>query len=163
MSSSSSTPPTDPARPVASAATTVGADQPLLAGVDLFRDIDLDELRRLERLGRRRQYAAGETIVSQGQSGIALFMVTRGQVRVTQRAASGEERELRLIGPGGAFGEMALLANRRRSATITAVEPTECLALHRLDFLDELRRHPELAIRLLETLSQRLGDAEQRT
>ncbi|MBI3980205.1 MAG: cyclic nucleotide-binding domain-containing protein [Chloroflexi bacterium] len=135
----------------------------MLAGVDLFRGVSAKELERLERVARPRQFAAGETIVREGETGIALFVVLSGKVRVTQQTGAGQERELRTIGPGGAFGEMALLGERPRTATVTAVEPTECLALHRRHFLDELRQSPEIAIRLLETLSQRLVDAERRT
>ena len=136
--------------------------RPVLAGIDLFRGIEDRELARLERLGRRRQYQAGDNIVQQGQGGIALFVVMSGRVQVTRRDSEGNEQVVRTIGPGGSFGEMALFSNRPRSASITAVEPTECLVLHRLDFLDELRRDPDIAIRLLDTLSQRLIDAERR-
>jgi CRP-like cAMP-binding protein len=66
---------------------------------------------------------------------------------------------LRTIGPGGVFGEMALFSDRPRSATVTAIEPTDCLALHRLEFLDELRRSPDVALRLLDTLAVRLAEA----
>ena len=54
--------------------------------------------------------------------------------------------------------EMALFTDRRRSATVKAVEPTECLALHKLEFRDELRRNPKVAIRLLDTLAARLSE-----
>lgn len=134
----------------------------VLAGIELFEGIGERELERLERLGRRRHYPAGEAIVREGESGIAMFVITSGRVRVSQRGDDGQERELRTLGPGGWFGEMALFSNRRRSASVTALEPTECLALHRLDFLDELRKSPDVAIRLLDTLSQRLADANRR-
>ena len=136
----------------------------VLAGVEIFRGLAPAELARLERLGRRRRYAPGETIVKQGDSGIALFVVLAGRVQVTRAGADGQEQVLRTVGPGGAFGEMALLSNHPRSATCSATEDeaVECLALHRLDFIDELRRYPEIAIRLLETLSRRLEDAERR-
>ena len=140
---------------------SAGQRRSVLAGIELFAGIGDRELERLERLGRRRHYAAGEAIVREGESGIALFAITSGRVRVSQRQADGQERELRTIGPGGWFGEMALFSNRRRSASVTALEPTECLALHRLDFLDELRKSPDVAIRLLDTLSQRLVDAQR--
>jgi CRP/FNR family transcriptional regulator, cyclic AMP receptor protein len=138
------------------------ASGPALASVPLFSGIDQKELSRLESRARVRPYQAGDVIVEQGSVGVALFVIRSGCVRVTQKGQDGQERELRTMGPGEAFGEMALFNNRPRSATITATEPTECLALHQLDFLDELRKAPELAIRLLDTLSQRLVDAEQR-
>ena len=112
----------------------------ILANVDLFRDIDPKELERLESIGRRRQDGPGATIVREGEGSIAMFVVLSGKVRVAQRSASGEERELATIGPGGVFGEMALFSEYgKRSATVTAVEPTELLGLHRLDFLSHLQ------------------------
>jgi CRP/FNR family cyclic AMP-dependent transcriptional regulator len=133
----------------------------LLAGVELFQGVGASELARLEQIGRRRQYPAGDTIVREGKGAIGFFVIVRGQVRVTQ-SVDGQERELRRLGPGGSFGEMGLFTDRPRSATITAIEPTECLVLQQLDFLDELRKRPEIAIRLLRTLSERLIEAESR-
>ncbi|HVG98888.1 MAG TPA: cyclic nucleotide-binding domain-containing protein [Chloroflexota bacterium] len=140
------------------------APQNVLAAVGLFGDLDSGALQRLERLGRRRRFGPGEVIMRQGDGGIALFAVLGGRVRVSRRGADGQEQALRTIGPGGYFGEMALLSNRPRSATVAASPEgeVECLVLHRLDFLEEVRRQPELAVRLLETLSRRLEDAERR-
>jgi CRP-like cAMP-binding protein len=143
-------------------ANTAAPSGSILGQIDLFRGIGQKELARLESLARVRQYQPGDTIVEQGSGGVALFVIRQGKVKVTQRAPDGSERELRTLGPGGSFGEMALFCSRPRSATVTAVEPTECLALHQFDFLDELRKSPEIAIRLLDTLSQRLIDAERR-
>ena len=142
-------------------AATIGSGA-ILEKMELFRGIGERELGRLEKLARPRSYEPGQMIVEEGTSGIALFVIKSGKVRVTQRASDGSEREIRTIGPGGSFGEMALFNSRPRSATITAVEPTECLAVHQFDFLDELRKSPEIAIRLLDTISQRLIDAERR-
>jgi CRP-like cAMP-binding protein len=133
-----------------------------LAGVPLFRDFQPRELERLERLARPRSFGAGEVIIQEGKLGVAFYVVTSGRVRITQRSGEDEERELRVLGPGGSFGEMGLFSERPRSATVTAVEPAECLALFRLEFLDQLRDHPDLAIKLLDVLSQRLIDAERR-
>ena len=134
----------------------------ILGKMELFRGIGERELGRLEKLARQRTYEPGQMIVEEGTSGIALFVITSGKVKVTQRTAEGGEREIRTMGPGDSFGEMALFNSRPRSATISAVEPTECLAIHQFDFLDELRKSPEIAVRLLDTLSQRLIDAERR-
>jgi CRP-like cAMP-binding protein len=134
----------------------------MLAGVPLFRDFGSRELGRLERVARRRTYSAGEVIIHEGKLAVAFYVVASGKVRITQRIGEDEVRELRVLGPGGSFGEMGLFSDRPRSATVTAVEPTECLALSRLDFLDQIRDHPDLAIKLLDTLSQRVVDAERR-
>jgi CRP-like cAMP-binding protein len=130
-----------------------------LASSELFKGLTQQELDRLERLAHRRHYDPGDTIIQEGQGGIAFFVLTSGQAVVTRNDKDGRAQELRRVGPGGVFGEMALFTDRPRSATIKAVEPTECLALHRLEFLEELRRNPEVAIRLLDTLAARLSEA----
>jgi CRP/FNR family transcriptional regulator, cyclic AMP receptor protein len=130
-----------------------------LASSDLFNGLTQQELDRLERLAHRRHYEPGDTIIQEGQGGIAFFVLTSGQAVVTRSDKDGQQKELRKVGPGGAFGEMALFTDRPRSATIKAIEPTDCLALHRLEFLEELRRSPEVALRLLDTLAARLAEA----
>jgi CRP-like cAMP-binding protein len=129
-----------------------------IAGVELFQGLSEQDLERLERVAHRRTYAPGAVIVEEGQGGIAFFVLISGQAVVTRTGKDGQVHELRSIGPGGVFGEMALFTDRRRSATVKAVEPTECLALHKLEFRDELRRNPEVAIRLLDTLAARLSE-----
>jgi CRP/FNR family transcriptional regulator, cyclic AMP receptor protein len=129
------------------------------ANADLFRDLTPEQLAPLERAAHPRHYDAGATILREGQGGIAFFVITSGKVSVTRTGSDGQQHEIRTIGPGGAFGEMALFSDRPRAATITAVESTDCLALHRLEFLDELRRHPEVALRLLNSLAIRLDEA----
>jgi CRP/FNR family transcriptional regulator len=84
-------------------------------------------------------------------------VLVSGQAVVTRTGKDGKVHELRKIGPGGVCGEMALFTDRRRSATVKAVEKTECLALHKLEFRDELRRNPDVALRLLDTLAARLS------
>lgn len=132
-----------------------------LADVDIFRGMEEEDLQRIESLSRKRRYAAGTAIVNEGQGAAGLFVVLSGSVRITMRVGDGQEKELATIGPGGSFGEMALFQDwGRRSATVTAAQDTECLVLPRLDFLDELRRHPDIAIRMLGTLSRRVSEAQ---
>jgi CRP-like cAMP-binding protein len=130
-----------------------------LANAELFRSLTPAELERIERVAHRRHYDSGAVIVREGQGGIAFFIVISGEAVVSREGNDGQHHELRRVGPGGAFGEMALFSDRPRSATVTASEPTDCLALHRLEFLDELRRSPEVALRLLDVLAIRLDAA----
>ncbi len=130
-----------------------------LASAELFRGLAPAELERLDRVAHRRHYDPGAVIVQEGQGGIAFFIVTSGQAIVSRQGSDGQPQEIRRIGPGGVFGEMALFSDRPRAGTVTAAEPTDCLALHRLEFLDELRRSPEVALRLLDSLAIRLDEA----
>jgi CRP-like cAMP-binding protein len=129
------------------------------ANAQLFHGLTADELTTLERAAHPRHYDAGATILREGEGGIAFFVITSGKVVVSRSGSDGQQHEIRTIGPGGAFGEMALFSDRPRAATVTAVEATDCAALHRFEFLDVLRRNPEVALRMLDSLAIRLDEA----
>lgn len=128
-----------------------------LTTVPMFRDLTKKALERLERIARQRSFSAGEVIVSEGDEGVGFFLITSGEVAVTK-----EGKELSTLGANEFFGEMALLDNYRRSATVTATEATKCLALLRSDFIAELRSNADLAVEMLVLLSRRLRDADAR-
>ena len=107
-------------------------------------------------------YQPGQVVVSQGQTGLGLYLIQSGKVRVTQRTAQGGEREIREMGPGEAFGELSLLSNNPRAATVTAEEPTTAVLLDKAQFLAEMRTHPEIAVAILPTLVQWLQEAESK-
>jgi CRP/FNR family transcriptional regulator, cyclic AMP receptor protein len=66
------------------------------------------------------------------------------------------------LGPGGAFGEMGLIDDMPRAASVIAIEPTECVLLARWDFQNELREDPEIALALLPVLNARIRDLNER-
>lgn len=128
-----------------------------LVHVPMFRDLNKKALERLERIARQRSFSAGDVIVKEGDEGVGFFLITTGKVAVTK-----EGRELNSLGVNEFFGEMALLDNYRRSATVTATEQTKCLALLRSDFIAELRSNADLAVEMLVLMSRRLRDADER-
>jgi CRP-like cAMP-binding protein len=133
-----------------------------LAKVRLFRDLPEKELQQLERRSVARQYAAGQTILREGEPGLALFLILQGEVRVVQQK-DGADRELARIGPGGWFGEMALFHDEaQRNASVIALEPTECFVLMRSYFLEVVHQHPDIAIHLLGVLSRKITDLQHR-
>ncbi len=133
-----------------------------LAQVPLFKDLAKRELQLLAASCRERDYPAGAALLRQGETGVGLFIVVSGSVRVTQRQEGGEERELALLSRGDVVGEMSLLDDLPRSATATAVEPSRTLVLPVWDFRAALREAPDIAIKLLAVLSRRLRQTEQR-
>jgi CRP-like cAMP-binding protein len=132
-----------------------------LRQVPLFSELQKKQLRSLAKWTTSRSFQPGQVIVEEGQAGIGLYCIESGRVKVTQKTASGE-RELREMGPGESFGELALLDNRPRAATITAIEPTTCIMLDKGQFLAELRTYPEIGLALIPVLVQWLRDAERR-
>jgi CRP/FNR family transcriptional regulator len=132
-----------------------------LAQVPLFRDLSPREVQLLGATCREREYPAGATLMRQGETGVGLYIITAGSVRVTTQSATGEERELGRLGRGEVLGEMALLDDLPRSATVTALEATRALVLPVWDFRAALRESPDMGIKLLAVLSRRLRQAEQ--
>jgi CRP-like cAMP-binding protein len=129
----------------------------MLAAVPLFRDLPKRTLERLDRIAVSRSFAAGEPIVKEGDEGVGFFLITEGQVEVTRGGTA-----LNTLRQGDFFGEMALLDNHRRSATVTATAPTTCLGMSRWDFVAELRSNPDLAVEMLQVMSRRLREVDER-
>ena len=138
-----------------------------LARVDLFSGLRKKELKDLATYCGERTFSPGSVLLSQGEQGLGLFMLTKGTVRITRvDGPDGEEQVLGTAGAGDVIGEMALLDDMPRSATVTAVDEVEVLVLPFWDFRSImrtiLRRDPDVGLELLAVLSRRLRKAEQR-
>jgi nucleotide-binding universal stress UspA family protein len=131
----------------------------LLAQTPLFAELTQDELRRLAEAARLRSYPPGEVIVREGDQSAGCFIILTGQVEVVKGADTVQPTVLARLGRGEVFGEMAMLDEHPRSATVRALEATECVGLRRADFMAELRRTPEIAVHLLPVLVRRLREA----
>ncbi|HLZ55868.1 MAG TPA: cyclic nucleotide-binding domain-containing protein [Ktedonosporobacter sp.] len=134
-----------------------------LAHVDLFSTLDKKELQVLAKSCQERSYSAGTTIVTQGDSGVGLYVLRSGKVRITQaQNPDRAEEELGTVSAVDVLGEMALLDDLPRSATMTAVDDVDALLLPVWEFRTILRNHPDIAVKLLSVLSRRLRKAEAR-
>lgn len=132
-----------------------------LAAAPLFRRMSDEYLERLARTARVRKYAPGETILREGDPGIAFFVVSEGKVEVL-RGTGDEQAVINTLGPGDSFGEMALLNDLPRMATVRAIDNVTCIGMVRLDLLDALRDQPEIAIHMLKNMGEMLRRAEAR-
>jgi CRP-like cAMP-binding protein len=127
-----------------------------LRRIPFFEDLTPEDLDRVTKIGERRSFAAGDTIVSRDGRGQELYVIMSGRARVE---AGGRTHELR---PGAFFGEMALLGRRPRSATVTAVEPLEALVLEATYFKPFLIKNPSVAVAILEGVVERLREVQER-
>jgi CRP-like cAMP-binding protein len=126
-----------------------------LSKAPLFARLDGRGLRRLAELCVPRNYEVGEEIVTEGSTGLGLFVITAGRVEVFKGA--GEEKVvLAELGAGDIIGEMALVDDQPRSATITTLEPTSCLLITRSSFQSLVDREPEIAWCIVPTLATRI-------
>jgi len=131
----------------------------LLAQTPLFAELTQEELQRIAEAARLRAYQPGEVIVREGEQTAGCFIILTGQVEVVKDADTAKSTVLARLGPGELFGEMAMIDEHPRSATVCAVEATECVGLRRSDFMAELQRTPEIAVHMLPVLVRRLREA----
>ena len=131
--------------------------RPVLFGL---AEEDLDELAQAAVLW---SFPADSTIFEEGEPGDAVYVVVQGRVEIVKRLDDEKDRPLRKSGPGAIFGEMAILQESVRTATVRAVEPTVVLEIGRDPFLAVLGRSPSLAVRILVRMTDRLRDADQQS
>lgn len=125
-----------------------------LGEVPLFSDLSRRQLRRLAGKLRERQFDPGMTPVREGHmSGCCFFIVASGEATVSR-----EGREIATLGPGAHFGELALISERDRTATVTAKTPLTCLDLPVWDFRELVKTDGELSWKLLQHVVTQLLD-----
>ncbi len=129
----------------------------ILQRTPLFRGLNQRQLDRLAKRFVEREYLAGEKIVTQGKGGEGFFIVGSGLAQAVREHADGTQTVLNPLEPGDFFGEMALLAEGLRTATVLTVEPTVCLVLTRWDFIALLREDAEMAVVILQELAERFS------
>jgi CRP/FNR family cyclic AMP-dependent transcriptional regulator len=121
----------------------------LLKEVPIFSDLDRKELERIATSMKQRTFNAGDTVTSEGQTGVGFFVIADGQATVT---VGGEER--RKLGPGDYFGEVALLNETTRTATITAETDLRCYGMTSWEFRPLVETHGSIAWKLLQAMSK---------
>ena len=132
-----------------------------LRSVSIFTNVPERDLAALATRLRRRTFRRGEVILHRGDPAGSLHVIRGGRVKVALPSEEGEETVLALLGANDCFGEIAALDGGPRSATVTAVEPTETLALLREDLLSFAREHSDFALALIATLAARLRRADE--
>lgn len=133
-----------------------------LQQVPLFQELNNRHLGKLAQRFVERHYATGKEIVTQGEGGEGFFVLVSGKAEAVRVRSDGERVVVNTFGPGGFFGEMALLDAGLRTATVTALEPTSCLVLRREDFVGTLQEDGEMAVIVLQELAKRFRIALDR-
>lgn len=144
---------------VASRRSSAGEDDArvrALRSIPMFACFPREDLSEFAEHLRLRAYRKGQTVFNKDDFGSTLHIVKSGSIKISMPSDRGDEVVLARLGPGDFFGELALLDEEPRSATATAIDATKTLALEREDFLSFLRMHPDMAIRILETVAQRI-------
>jgi CRP-like cAMP-binding protein len=125
-----------------------------LKKVPLFSGLSQRQLRRLSRGFKERDFRSGTAVVREGQmSGVGFFVIVDGTAKVSVGG-----NEVALLGPGDHFGELALISERVRSATVTADGPLSCLVMAFWDFRQFARQNPDVTWKLLQHLVELLTE-----
>lgn len=127
----------------------------------LFTGMTAEQRQQLAVAGTLLHFGPGEAIVREGEAGDCLYQLLAGRVDVLKRTAPGREVSVRQLGPGEHFGEMTLLLDEPRSATVRALEECRLLQLNRAALAPVLQAQPELLQQLAEQVSQRRRELER--
>jgi CRP/FNR family transcriptional regulator, cyclic AMP receptor protein len=122
-----------------------------LAGCPFFAGLSRGELLELAKVTEDMEVDEGKALTREGQSGSEFFVIIEGEVSVTK-----EGSEVRRLGPGDFFGEIALLEDTPRTATVTAITPLRFFVLTRQAFRSMLAHQPAISEKVLDALEERV-------
>ncbi len=134
----------------------------LLRNVALFSQLPEPQLALLTRVVGRKSFTRSSTIIAAGDPSDALYIVISGRLKVMMSDDEGREVILAILGPGEFFGEMALLDDETRSATVIAIEPCELLSIAKSDFKRCLAENMEISMGVMRGLVKRLREADRK-
>jgi CRP/FNR family transcriptional regulator len=134
----------------------------LLMRVPVFSTLSAEELARVAEVVVPRRFEAGEVVFKEGDEGTTCYIVRSGQARAIRGHPDGRSITLAHFAPGDIFGEMAMFDGERRSATVETTEATEAIAILSTDMHRLLREHPDISVKLMSALGQRLRETNER-
>jgi CRP/FNR family cyclic AMP-dependent transcriptional regulator len=129
----------------------------LLRNVPLFSSLDKRDLRDVASTMKERRFNSGHVLAREGQSGVGFFVIEDGEAKVEVGG-----QEVARIGPGGYFGEIALIADSPRTATVTAETPLVTLGMTSWEFRPIVESNATIAWKLLEALARKFHETELR-
>jgi CRP/FNR family cyclic AMP-dependent transcriptional regulator len=127
----------------------------------LFNNLSSEELRQLAHIARERRFDRGQVIFYEGDLGGSLYIIVTGAVKIVVMADDGREHILGLLNPGDFFGEVSLIDGEPRSATAMALENVSVVMISRDDFIRLLRENPEMSLKIMVTLCERLRKTDK--
>ena len=129
-----------------------------LAKVPIFEHLNPKYVKGLAGISTERTFKPGDYLMKQGESGIGLFVILSGRVRIEKSDPAGKSVEIAENGPGDIMGEMAVFDGSPRSASVVAIQETTCLVLASWEFNSFLKTTPEAALELLPVVVKRFRE-----
>lgn len=133
-----------------------------LRRVPLFSSLSEAQLDQLASGSVRKNYPRGRTIVSEGEPSQSLYILLSGRAKVQRSDTEGKEVILAVIGPGEFFGEMSLIDDAPRSASVITIESSDFMAINKDSFKTMLGQSPDIAMQIMKGLVRRLREADKK-
>lgn len=133
----------------------------LLRNVTMFAGLDDDQLMVLEQHVSARRYPKNAVVISEGDDANALYVILEGEVKVYLSNDEGKEIIINTQGPGDHFGELALIDDSPRSASVMTTQPSHLAVMSKADFRDALARFPDISLSLIRELTRRVRDLSE--
>jgi CRP/FNR family transcriptional regulator len=134
----------------------------LLGRVPVFEQLAAEDLDRVAGVTVPRRFEPRQVVFREGDDSDTCYVVRSGHARAVREHGDGRQITLATFGPGDIFGELAMFDAERRSATVEAVDDLEAVAILGADMRHLMRRHPDIAIKLVVALGRRLREANER-
>ena len=133
-------------------------DMASLESCNLFNNFSPQEFQHLSQVAKEKKYSTGDQIFKEGDPGDGLYLVKEGLVQISAIVSEGERKVLSQVGPGEAFGEMAVLDSEPRSASAIAEQETTLYFISREDLFRMMEQIPRLSAKFVHSISKRLRD-----
>jgi CRP-like cAMP-binding protein len=128
----------------------------MLEKASLWSGLDRKDLRFILQLSKERKYGTGDLIVQKGEGDVGFYLIVSGSVEIKSNGTI-----LSTLAPGQFFGEMSVIDNQPRSASVVAKEPTTCLVLSAWSFNALITKHPKIALKILQEFVRRLRNTDK--
>ncbi|MCX7200855.1 MAG: Crp/Fnr family transcriptional regulator [Burkholderiales bacterium] len=138
------------------------ANKAFLKRVPLFSGLGERQLEKVAAGSVRRSFARGRMVVAEGEPSSALYILLAGRAKVQRSDSEGKEVILAVLGSGECVGEMSLIDDAPRSASVITMESCEFMAINKETFLATLEENPPIALKIMKGLVKRLREADRK-
>jgi CRP-like cAMP-binding protein len=130
----------------------------MLSKIPVFEKLEPKELRQVASIVHRRQYVAGEYVFYQGDPGLGMYVVEKGKVGIVVSGQDGSSKEVTELDNGDFFGEIALLDESPRSASVVVKEESQLIGFFRPDLFEIIEKTPQTGLKIVMKLAEMIGE-----
>ncbi|MBW7889134.1 MAG: cyclic nucleotide-binding domain-containing protein [Bacteroidetes bacterium] len=135
----------------------------MLSKIPVFETLEAKELRQIAMIVHRRNYSKGEYVFYQGDPGLGMYVIEKGKVAIVLSGEEGTEKELTELDDGDFFGEIALLDQSPRSASVLVKEDSKLIGFFRPDLFSIIEKTPKTGLKIITTLAEMIGERLRNT